>query len=101
MELADRLGIGHQQLAEAIEGGPLDAPIADAKLHKIDRGDFTAEFPLEWALKDVDLAISAAGDQTPPLLAALSRQWHDAVSAGHGRQDVSAARLALPSGSLA
>ena len=32
MELADRLGIGHQQLAEVIEGGPLDAPIADAKL---------------------------------------------------------------------
>jgi 3-hydroxyisobutyrate dehydrogenase len=49
----------------------------------------------------VDLAISAAGDQTPPLLAALSRQWHDAVAAGHGRQDVSAARLALPNGNLA
>jgi len=29
------------QLAEVIEGGPLDAPIADAKLHKMDRGDFT------------------------------------------------------------
>ena len=101
MELADRLGISHEQLAEAIEGGPLDAPIADAKLHKIDRGDYAPEFPLEWALKDVDLAISAAGDHTPPLLAALSRQWHAAVAAGHGRQDVSAARLALPSGSPA
>jgi 3-hydroxyisobutyrate dehydrogenase len=98
MELADRLGIGHQQLAEAIEGGPLDAPIADAKLHKMDQGDFAVEFPLEWALKDVDLTISAAGDNTPPLLAALSRQWHVAVAAGHGRQDISAARLALASG---
>jgi 3-hydroxyisobutyrate dehydrogenase len=101
MELADRLGIGHQELAEAIEGGPLDAPIADAKLHKMDRGDYAAEFPLEWALKDVDLAISAAGDQTPPLLAALSGQWHAAVAAGHGRQDISAARLALASPSRA
>ena len=101
MELADRLGIGHQQLAEAIEGGPLDAPIADAKLHKMDRGDYAAEFPLEWALKDVDLAISVAGDQTPPLLAALSGQWHAAVAAGHGRQDISAARLALASPSRA
>jgi 3-hydroxyisobutyrate dehydrogenase len=101
MELADRLGIGHQELAEAIEGGPLDAPIADAKLHKMDRGDYSAEFPLEWALKDVDLAISAAGDETPPLLAALSGQWHAAVAAGHGRQDISAARLALASGSPA
>jgi 3-hydroxyisobutyrate dehydrogenase len=95
MELADRLGIGHQQLAEVIEGGPLDAPIADAKLHKMDRGDYAAEFPLEWALKDVDLAIEAAPGGTPPLLAALSGQWHSAVAAGHGRQDVSAARLAL------
>ncbi len=95
MELADRLGIGHQQVAEAIEGGPLDAPIADAKLHKMDRQDYAAEFPLEWALKDVDLAISAADGETPPLLGALSRQWHAAVSAGYGRQDISAARLAL------
>jgi 3-hydroxyisobutyrate dehydrogenase len=99
MELADRLGIGHQELAEVIEGGPLDAPIADAKLHKMDRGDYAAEFPLEWALKDVDLAISAAAGQAPPLLAALSRQWHTAVADGHGRQDISAARLALASGS--
>jgi 3-hydroxyisobutyrate dehydrogenase len=97
MELADRLGIGHEQLAEVIEGGPLDAPIADAKLHKMDRQDYAAEFPLEWALKDVDLAISAVGGEAPPLLAALSGQWHAAVAAGHGRQDVSAARLALAS----
>jgi 3-hydroxyisobutyrate dehydrogenase len=95
MELADRLGIGHQQLAEAIEGGPLDAPLADAKFHKMDHGDFAAEFPLEWALKDVDLVIDAAGGQAPPLLAALSGQWHAAVAAGYGRQDISAARLAL------
>ena len=30
-----------------------------------------------------------------PLLAALSRQWHAAVDAGHGREEISAARLAL------
>jgi 3-hydroxyisobutyrate dehydrogenase len=95
LELADRLHIGHEQFAEVIEGGPLDAPIADAKLHKMDRRDFAAEFPLEWALKDVDLAIGAARGDTLPLLAALSEQWHAAVAAGHGRQDISAARLAL------
>ncbi len=95
LELAGQLGVDGSKLAEAIEGGPLDAPIADAKLHKMERGDFAPEFPLEWALKDVDLAISAAGDDNLPLLAALSRQWHAAVDAGHGREDVSAARLAL------
>ena len=95
MALADRLGIGHPELAEVIEGGPLDAPIADAKLHKMDRRDYAAEFPLEWALKDVDLALGAAPGVDLPLLTALSRQWHAAVDAGHGRQDISAARLAL------
>ncbi len=95
LELAGRLGIDDAQLAEAIEGGPLDAPIADAKLHKMEQGEFAPEFPLEWALKDVDLAIQAAGDDGLPLLHALSRQWRAAVDAGHGRQDISAARLAL------
>jgi 3-hydroxyisobutyrate dehydrogenase len=95
LELAGQLGIDPADLAEAIEGGPLDAPIADAKLHKMERADYAPEFPLEWALKDVDLAIDVAGGEPPPLLAALSRQWRAAVDAGHGREDVSAARLAL------
>jgi 3-hydroxyisobutyrate dehydrogenase len=95
LELASQLGIDAARLAEAIEGGPLDAPIADAKLHKMESADFAPEFPLEWALKDVDLAIAAADGDTLPLLVALSQQWHAAVDDGHGREDVSAARLAL------
>ena len=93
--LAARFGIDPAQLDEVIEDGPLDAPIADAKLHKMARGDFTAEFPLQWALKDVELALQAAGPDAAPLLAPLARQWRAAVEAGHGRLDISAARLAL------
>jgi 3-hydroxyisobutyrate dehydrogenase len=93
--LARRLGIDAAQLEECIEGGPLDAPIADAKLHKMEGGDFAPEFPLEWALKDVNLAIDEAGDGSLPILAALSAQWQAAVEAGHGREDISAAVLAL------
>jgi len=48
-------------------------------------------------IKDVDLAIGAAGGQAPPVLAALSGQWHTAVAAGHGWQNVSTARLAVAS----
>ena len=95
LELAGRFGIDPSALDDAIAGGPLDAPIADAKLHKMEQADFAPEFPLEWALKDVDLALGEADSASAPLLAALSRQWHAAVEAGHGRQDVSAARLAL------
>jgi 3-hydroxyisobutyrate dehydrogenase len=93
--LARRLGIDAAQLQEVIEGGPLDAPIADAKLHKMGTGDFAPEFPLEWALKDINLAIDAADDSPLPLLQALSAQWQAAVEAGHGREDISAAVLAL------
>lgn len=95
LELADRLDIDAAKLADAIEGGPLDAPLADAKLHKMERSDYAPEFPLEWALKDVDLAIASAEGDTLPLLSALSRQWKAAVDTGHGRQDISAARLML------
>jgi 3-hydroxyisobutyrate dehydrogenase len=97
LELASRLGIDPAALDEVIEGGPLSAPIADAKLHKMRSGDFAPEFPLEWALKDVDLALAAADGDRLPLLEALSRQWRAAVEAGHGREDISAARLALGS----
>ena len=96
LELAGRAGIDADAVAEAIEGGPLDAPLAGAKLHKMEQADYAPEFPLEWALKDVDLAIDLAGTDPPPMLLTLSRQWHAAVDAGHGRQDISAARLALP-----
>jgi 3-hydroxyisobutyrate dehydrogenase len=95
MELSTQLGVDAGMLGEAIAGGPLDAPIADAKLHKMERGDYAPEFPLQWALKDVDLALAAAPGATLPLLAALSRQWRATVDAGHGREDVSAARLGL------
>ncbi|HEX3955516.1 MAG TPA: NAD(P)-dependent oxidoreductase [Trebonia sp.] len=94
LELARDLGIDADDLDAVIEGGPLDAPLADAKLHKMMSGDFAPEFPLEWALKDVDLAVAASGTSLP-LLEALSRQWQAAVEAGHGREDISAARLAL------
>jgi 3-hydroxyisobutyrate dehydrogenase len=96
LELGSQLGVDPAALDAAIEGGPLDAPLADAKMHKIARGDFTPEFPLEWALKDVDLALAAAsGGTSLPMLEALSRQWRAAVEAGYGRDDISAARLAL------
>lgn len=97
VELATRLGIDPARLDDVIKGGPLDAPLADAKLHKMQQQDYAPEFPLEWALKDVDLALAAADGTSLPALAALSRSWHAAVDAGHGREDVSAAVLSLGS----
>jgi 3-hydroxyisobutyrate dehydrogenase len=61
----------------------------------MESGNFAPEFPLEWALKDINLAIDESDDASLPILAALSAQWQAAVEAGHGREDISAAVLAL------
>jgi len=39
----------------------MDEPIADAKLHKMESGDFSAGVPLEWALNDGDMADRGRG----------------------------------------
>jgi len=97
LELADQLGVDSSKLAEAIEGGPLEAPLALAKLSNMQRKDFAPEFPLEWALKDVDLALAAGQGDRLPMLTALSHQWRKAVDAGFGRDDVSAVLTSLES----
>jgi 3-hydroxyisobutyrate dehydrogenase len=94
MTLADELGIAHDELLDALEAGPLAAPAAIAKLHKIDAHDYEHEFALAWALKDVDLALASAANPSPAL-AAIAEQWRRAVAEGYGPLDVSAARLAL------
>jgi 3-hydroxyisobutyrate dehydrogenase len=92
--LADGLGVPHAELADALEGGPLAAPQAIAKLRKIDAGDYDPEFALAWALKDVDLALESVLEHLPAL-AAIGEQWHRATADGYGGLDISAARLAL------
>src|SRR5581483_11517878 len=94
LTLADDLGVEHAQIFDVLDGSPLAAPWAVTKAHKIDAGDYSAEFALEWALKDVDLALNSVLDRLPAL-AAISDQWHRATVEGYGRLDLSAARLAL------
>ncbi|MCU1378242.1 MAG: hypothetical protein JWN29_1225 [Acidimicrobiales bacterium] len=94
VSLADGLGVPHAELAEALEGGPLAAPQAIAKLRKIDAQDYDPEFALAWALKDVNLALES-GVEHLPALAAIGDQWRRAVAAGYGGLDISAARLGL------
>jgi 3-hydroxyisobutyrate dehydrogenase len=98
LALCDRMGVEHDQLASALEGGPLASGLGMAKLKKMDSGNYDPEFPLEWALKDVDISSAEAGDPPLPVLSAISDQWHVAVDQGLGRQDISAARRALEPG---
>jgi len=93
--LADHLGLSIEELSDALEGGPLDAPAALAKLGKIRDKDFSPEFKLRWALKDVKLALDAVEDGDLPVTAAIDRQWDAAVVRELGDLDLSAAWLAV------
>lgn len=92
--LSDELAITHAELLDALDAGPLAAPAAVAKLNKVDSGDYEPDFALNWALKDVELAMAAVPARLP-VLSAIAEHWHTAVADGLGRLDVSAARLAL------
>ena len=80
-------------LAFLVEG--IAETAALAKLAKIEAADDEPDFALRWAVKDVDLAVVAAGDRTLPVADAIGRRWHGLVSEGLGEADVSAARHGL------
>jgi 3-hydroxyisobutyrate dehydrogenase len=96
--LAARLEVPYADLVMAVGGGPLASALEMSKLAKMEAGDHAADFSLEWALKDLDLALAASGAETTPVAAAIAERWRRLVEDGHGRLDVSAARLGLEAG---
>jgi 3-hydroxyisobutyrate dehydrogenase len=97
--LAERLGVPFGVLVDAVIGGPLASATALGKLAKMERGDYSADFSLEWALKDLDLALAASGAETMPVVMAIAERWRQLVAKGQGHFDISAARLGLNDGS--
>lgn len=61
--LGEALGIDRAMMFDYFSGGPIIAPIAASKRAKIESGDFTADFPLQWAQKDLHLAALTAYEQ--------------------------------------
>jgi len=93
--LARRLGLTTQTVLDALGGGPLVSPWQAAKLQRIAGGEFSAQFALSLALKDVHLALEAAGDGRFAALACLADEWQQAVDQGLGGQDLTAVTLTI------
>jgi 3-hydroxyisobutyrate dehydrogenase len=72
LALAHRLGLPTQTVIEALRAGPLVSSWQAAKLQRISDGDFSPQFALSLALKDVGLALQAAGNDRFPALACLA-----------------------------
>jgi 3-hydroxyisobutyrate dehydrogenase len=86
--LGRRLGLDTDTLIDALQGGPLVSPWQAAKLPRIGRGDYSAQFALSLALKDVHLALQAASGGRLAVLACLADEWQQAVDSGLGHEDL-------------
>jgi len=85
--LAHGLGLETDSVVDALEGNPLVSPWQEAKLRRIAKDDFSAQFALALALKDVRLAEQAA-DGRLSALACLAEEWQQAIDLGVGHEDV-------------
>jgi len=86
--LARRLGLPTETVIQALGGSPLVSPWQAAKLDRIAKGEFSAQFALALALKDVHLALQAADSDGLAALGCLAEEWQQAVDAGLGGQDL-------------
>jgi 3-hydroxyisobutyrate dehydrogenase len=92
--LARRLGLDTETLVDVLGGSPLMSPWQAAKLQRIAKDDFSAQFALSLALKDVHLALQAA-DNRLAVLGCLADEWQQVVDHGLGDQDLTVVTRAL------
>jgi 3-hydroxyisobutyrate dehydrogenase len=93
--LARRLGLDTETVVNALAESPLVSAWQVAKLQRIAEGDFSAQFALSLALKDVRLALQAAGGGHFAALACLADEWQQAVDQGLGDRDLTVMTLVL------
>jgi 3-hydroxyisobutyrate dehydrogenase len=93
--LGRQLGLETETMVDALGGGPLVSPWQAAKLQRIVMDDFSAQFALSLALKDVHLALEAADEDRFAALRCLADEWQLIVDHGLGGQDVTVVTQAL------
>lgn len=95
LALAQRVGLDVHQVRDAFEGGPLVSGWMAGKLARIEDGDFSPEFPLALALKDVRLALEQADPEQFLALASVAAEWGGIVEQGMGDEDLTVVTRAL------
>jgi len=98
LALARHLGLDTEIVVNALGGSPLVSPWQAAKLQRIAQGDFSVQFALSLALKDVHLALEAAADDRFRTLACLAEEWQEVVDLGLGDRDLTVVAWALEEG---
>jgi len=93
--LARRLGLETERVVDALGGSSLVSPWQAAKLQRIADDEYSPQFALSLALKDVHLALRAADDDRFAAFASLADEWQQAVDEGLGDQDLTVMTRAL------
>lgn len=92
LALADSLGVDRTAVLDLFSSGRMSNAVAAAKARKMDSGDDSPDFSLQWAVKDIGLALDAAPGKALTGLDAIRQRWQRLVDAGLGELDTSAAR---------
>ncbi|MEQ8705649.1 MAG: NAD(P)-dependent oxidoreductase [Phaeodactylibacter sp.] len=92
VKLGEAMGLPRDFLLDNLPKSPVVAPFLKAKAELIRKGDFEAQFPLEWMQKDLHLATLCAYEagQPMPLANAAKELYALAKAKGLERADFSA-----------
>jgi 3-hydroxyisobutyrate dehydrogenase-like beta-hydroxyacid dehydrogenase len=92
LTLGEALGLKRDTILDALSGSIVVAPSALGKRGKIEAGDYSPEFPLQWMQKDLQLAAQSAYEhqQALPVTNAAKELFMLAIQAGLAEKDLSA-----------
>jgi 3-hydroxyisobutyrate dehydrogenase len=97
LALLEHFHVATDQLVGILSESPLVSPYALAKLKKMIASDYSPDFSLELALKDLTLVESDAGEGPVPIASAIAERWRGLAAQGAGTLDVAAAHQGLES----
>jgi 3-hydroxyisobutyrate dehydrogenase len=86
--LGHQLGLDHAAVLSALHGSPLVSAWAAGKLERIGRDDYSAQYPLSLALKDVNLVLREVEPDRFAVADSLAGQWQRVVDQGLGDKDL-------------
>ena len=92
LAFARQLGLDPAAIVDVLQSTPLGSPYAAQKAGLMLAGDFTPAFALKHALKDAELAATAASESGSELTLtrALLPRWRRAAAGGHAEDDLAA-----------
>ena len=95
LALLDHFHVDTGPFVGILSESPLVSPYALSKVKKMIAADYSPDFSLGLATKDLTLVESDAGDGPVPIAAAIAARWRALIDQGAGDRDVAAARQGL------